>query len=163
MAGNAAAAGVPGCGAGTGSGAGTPTTDPTSSAALYGDYVFDHSAGNSSDSPFTITFGDPTISADLYFYTTGTAATITVSGGTLASSTPNSIFNNVNTLFYPDVPVVNGMITGHFGNGMTAVFEGLSVVSYVPEPASWLLLALGGLGLLCRRRRPAAKAGRAEV
>jgi len=142
---------------------GTPTTDPTSYEALFSDYVFDHSAGNNSDSPFVIS-GLLGTQADLYFYFTNGADKVTVDGAAPGTLVPSSIFNSGNTVYFPMVPIVNGQITGHFGNG-TAVIEGLTIVAEVgvPEPAAGTLLltALIGLPLLCRRRTRAAKAARA--
>ena len=135
-------------------GAGTPTTDPFSSAALHGDYIFDHSAGNDSDSPFTISGFDPVVSsADIYFYHGG--GTILIPGETPDPFTPSGIFNSGNTVCFLDVPVVGGQISGQFGPG-TTVIKGITIVSKVPEPGT-MTLALSGLAvvgaLLIRRRR----------
>jgi hypothetical protein len=145
---------------------GPPTTDPTSPEALFSDYVFDHSAGNTSDSPFTISGLGLAMTADLYFYHTSPDATITVDGATPAPFVGYGIFYSGNTLFFPNVPIVNGTISGHFGNGMTAVIEGLTIVTYnapVPEPSTGVLLLVGLVGLpwLSRRRLRAGKARRA--
>lgn len=133
---------------------------PTSSSALFGDYIFDHSAGNNSDSPFTITFLDPAVSADLYFYINGINR-VTVDGAIPAPFTSSGIFTsgiNGNTAFFANVPIVNGQITGHFGNEL-AVIGGMTVVTYVPEPATGVLLLVGAVGMpwLWRVRRRAAR------
>jgi hypothetical protein len=133
---------------------GTATTDPTSPLALLSDYVFDHSAANSSDSPFVIS-GLAGAQADLYFYLNSSAATVTVDGATASSFTPTGIYTTANTRYFARVPIVNGQITGHFGylpNG-TAVIQGLTIVASIPEPGTFVLLGFGGLGMLCWRRR----------
>src|SRR5207244_4252669 len=48
---------------------GTPTTDPTSAAALFSDYFFNNSAANNAgQSPFTISGLGNAPFVDLYFY-----------------------------------------------------------------------------------------------
>jgi hypothetical protein len=133
---------------------GPATGNGFSTEALFSDYVFDHSAGNQSDSPFSITGLGSATRADLYIYHSTADSTISVNGASPSPFTPNSIFSVANTLYFKDVPVVNGTITGNFGNGQTAVINGLSIVTAVPEPGTIALLVSACLALpLLRRRR----------
>ena len=62
--------------------------------------------------------------------------------------------------------VVDGGTTSWlpFGDGFRHPMGGqFGRLAKVPEPGSFLLLALGGLGLLCCFRRRATKAARAEA
>ena len=124
-------------------------------ASLYDDYIFNNSAGNSSPggSPFTITGLGSAPTADLYFYfvfNPATAGGTTVAGAPAGTVGTQNGFQNV--LFFDDVPVSGGTITGTFGAANTGVLGGLTI-NAIPEPTSLGLLALGGLGLLARRRR----------
>ena len=109
-----------------------PTTDPLSTAALFGDYVFNNSAGNhAGESPFQISgLGDAPY-VDLYFYRTGGG--VTIPGAGLSDFAAQGIFTAGNTLFYKRVPVSGGTVNGTFGSGI-AVICGMSIVSPLPRP-----------------------------
>jgi len=99
-----------------------PPAEATDPAALTCDYIFNYSAGNSSDSPFTISgLGDAT-EANLYFY--GTSG-INSAGITVDNTTASSVIGTAKAYF--SVPIVNGTITGNFGNGSTTVISGLTI------------------------------------
>ena len=110
----------------------TPTTDPLSTAALFGDYVFNNSAGNTAgESPFQISGLGSVPFVDLYFYHTGGG--VTIPGVGVAPFVAQGIFTPGNTYFFKRVPVTDGAVTGTFGSG-TAVICGLSIVSPLPQP-----------------------------
>lgn len=112
---------------------GTPTTDPTSAAALFSDYFFNNSAGNlAGESPFVIDGLGSTAAVDIYVYLGNPAAGETIPGSTLATFAGSGIFTSKNTRLYKDVPVVDGKVTGTFGSG-TAVINGLSIVKLLPR------------------------------
>lgn len=129
---------------------GAPTTDPTSAAALFSDYIFNKSAGNTTDeSPFTIGgLGDVPF-VDLYFYRNNGGLSVT--GGTRSPVAARGIFTVANTYFYKRVPVVNGQVEGLFGPG-TAVVNGLTIVVPgalgVSSQEGGLLISWSGSGTL---------------
>lgn len=121
---------------------GTPTTDATLGSALWSDYIFCNSAGNQGQNPqFTISGLGSATAVDLYFYVSGNGAGI--SAGSVTGT-----YIDANILFFDNVAVTNGTITGNLSNnGLCTVVEGLSIVS-VPEPGMFALLAAGLIGLL---------------
>ena len=127
-------------------------------ASLYDDYIFNNSAGNgvgAAGSPFTISGLGSATTIDLYMYfvfDAGRAGGTTVNGATDPDGTIGTFNGFPNVLFFDDVPVSGGLVTGIFGSSNTGVLGGLTIDA-VPEPASFGLFALGAVGLLGRRRR----------
>jgi hypothetical protein len=120
---------------------GTPTTDPTVGQALFSDYFFNNSAGNTAgESPFVISGLGSIPSVDLYFYRA--VGTISVAGIAPASMTPNGLFTAGNTVAFRGVPVVGGSVSGNFGPGVT-VINGLSIVKPLPQPIVKSLSPIG--------------------
>jgi hypothetical protein len=127
----------------------SPTTDPTSSAALFGDYIFVGSAGQVTGlADYTISglsaFG-PVV--DIYFYY-GANGRFGVPGSTNAPFAGSGIFTAGNTRFYSRVPVTNGSVTGTInippgGADSTVVVYGLTVQKS-PEQAVSLSIARQG-------------------
>lgn len=111
---------------------GPPTTDPTAAAALFSDYIFNNSAGNSAGtSPFTLSgLGDAPL-VDLYFYKG--PGTVSIPGSAASPFVPAGTYTTANTVYFRAVPVTDGTVTGVFGPG-TTVINGLSVVSPLPQP-----------------------------
>jgi hypothetical protein len=116
--------------------AGPPATgDPTSPGALLSTYVFNLSAGNTTaQSPFTITGLNGVPFVDIYIYR-GNGGT-SIPGSSTAPFVPRGIFTTANTVYYPNVPVVNGTVTGFFGPG-TAVIYGMTIK--MPQPGAFFL------------------------
>ena len=111
---------------------GAPTTNPTAPEALWSDYFFNNSAGNTAgESPFALTGLGAGPYVDLYVYRTGGAMTIT--GSPRSDFAGRGIFTAGNTHYYRLVPVVDGSVSGTFGSG-TAVIEGMTIVTLLPQP-----------------------------
>jgi len=122
---------------------GAPTTDATSSGALWSDYIFCNSAGNLSRAAFTISGLGSATTADLYFYVTG--------NGGISVGSAEGTYVGTNILFFDDVAVTGGTITGYLASDASysncTVLRGLSIVT-VPEPGAFALLAAALIGLL---------------
>ena len=119
---------------------GQDTTNPLLPAALFSDYIFNNSAGNTAgESPFEIRGFGAAASVDLYFYRS--SGGVTISGQTPATFTATGIFNSGNTIYFRNVPVSGGVVRGTFGSG-TAVINGMTIVcdcAVVPAPIQILL------------------------
>jgi hypothetical protein len=111
---------------------GVPATDPTSAAALFSDYIFNNSAGNTAgESPWTISGLGNAPFVDLYFYRS--LGGISIPGASATAFVGQGIFTPQNTVLFKGVPVTDGTVSGTFGSG-TAVINGLSIVSPLPHP-----------------------------
>lgn len=108
-----------------GDNSGGPAPDPKNGSALFNDYLFINSAANlAGEVPFTISGLGDQATVDLYFYRGG--GKITITNATTAAIIPSGIFTAANTLYFKDVPVADGSVTGVFGPGTTVV-AGLSI------------------------------------
>ncbi|MCL5098275.1 MAG: hypothetical protein M1608_12260 [Candidatus Omnitrophica bacterium] len=111
---------------------GPPTTNPTAPEALYSDYIFNNSAGNTAgESPWEISGLGNIPFVDLYFYRT--SGGVTIPGASQSPFVGQGIFNSGNTYYYSRVPVTNGIVDGTMGSG-TAVIEGITIVKPLPRP-----------------------------
>ena len=102
--------------------------------ALLNDYLFTHSSGNTSDAAFTISGLGDIETVDLIFQSPwpGLLAYVVINGAPEQVANPNTVMgtgSNAGNYIY-DVPVVNGEVTGTFGDGSgnTVVISGLSVL-----------------------------------
>jgi len=135
-------------------------TPATAQNSLFNDYVFNHSAGNSSNVSFTISGLTPLAAYDVYLYAgfgdIGHLAATSITGGTATAFTPTGIFTAANTVLYAVAADGSGNILGTMGAG-TNILAGVTVASPVPEPSSALLFSLGALVLVAfgARRRSA--------
>jgi hypothetical protein len=132
----------------------SPTVgQPTNANALLSDYVFNHSAGNSTNASFTLSDLTPGAIYDVYLYHSSDSS-IAITGGTLTPATLSGIYNSGNTALFVVNADGSGHITGTMGGGLN-VLNGLSVFSTAPEPSSFVLCGLGAIGMfiVVRRRR----------
>jgi hypothetical protein len=113
-------------------------TDPASTDALMGDYLFFiNSVMGVEKADFTISgLGDAPY-VDLYFISGshGTGArSFIVDGATPATFTANGIFTPDNTLYFSKVPVNGGKVTGSTGNPGLTVLDGLTIQTPLRQP-----------------------------
>jgi hypothetical protein len=129
--------------------AGDPAgTDPTSPNALFGQYVFVGSAGQTTGtSTFTISGLGSESTADLYFYY-GANPNISISGATKTTFAPNGIFTVGNTLYFKGVAVTNGTVNGTFGSGPVSVLYGLTIAPTAAGPGPKLSISRQGTGVV---------------
>ena len=120
----------------------SPATDRRSASALFADGIFvGFGAQITLTSDFTISGLGSTPNVDLYFY--ASAGEILVKGGTKALAPLGRFFTRDNTTFFPQVPVVDGKVHGHF-NGDPGRMAGLTLVS--AGPSSFILSNRPGNG-----------------
>lgn len=130
--------------------------DTNGGDALTTDYIFVNSAGSTSDANFTISdLGGST--ADLYFLVNFTQSSpgVFIPGST---GTPGFVGNGHTYVFFDNVPISGGVITGTLGDPNAAadvtVLSGLTIDAIaIPEPGSLALAVLGGIAVAVRRRR----------
>lgn len=110
-------------------------SDPAAPEALFGDYAYVGNAGQATQqADFTISGLGPVPSVDLYFYY-GYNGNITVTGAASAAFTSSGIFTPDNTIYFPNVPVTNGTVTGAVGNGSSLiVLDGITIQMAEPSP-----------------------------
>ena len=74
-----------------------------------------------------------------------------------SGSCDNADVTALGGLFNPSAPPLSSeQLSAQFGSAFAAAFEGGASGSAVPEPASLVLVGLGGLTLLAKRRRKQA-------
>ena len=123
-------------------------TDPADPNALWGDYLFFiNSLMGVEQADFTISGLGDAASVDLYFLSGshGVAARSFVVAG--ASSSPfvaNGIFTPDNTLYFANVPVTNGTVTGSTGNPGLTVLNGLTIQKPLPQLGALSIARQGG-------------------
>jgi hypothetical protein len=126
-------------------------TDPTAPDALWGDYLwFVSSVMGVDKAEFTISGLGTATSVDLYFLSGshGTGArNFIVNGASSAPFVPNGIFTTDNTLYFPNVPVTDGTVTGSTGNPPLTVLNGLTIQKPVSQPGP-LSIALDGVSVV---------------
>ncbi|MCX6873136.1 MAG: hypothetical protein NTW21_04920 [Verrucomicrobia bacterium] len=111
----------------------TPNND------LFRDYVFINTGGNGGNHTFTISGLGSAPTADLYFYYRtdyGLGMTITIGTETADTFTPVGIFTAGNTKYFANVPVVDGAISGTWGNGSVESLSGLTIKAAAGVPAA---------------------------
>lgn len=128
---------------------------------LYGNGVF--IGTNLDNTPLTITFtGAPVTAVGGNFYATdvsdafqGVSVTLTLSNGFTTTFTPTSVSNSFRG-FTTVLPIAS-LTLGAPGATRYVGMDNLTVGA-VPEPGTWLLMALGAGALLLRQSRRAARA-----
>ncbi|MCL5096034.1 MAG: hypothetical protein M1608_00560, partial [Candidatus Omnitrophica bacterium] len=112
-------------------------TDPGAETALFGDYCYVGNAGQvAQKADFIISGLGAAASVDLYFYF-GYNGNVSVAGASQATFGGNGIFTPDNTLYFANVPVINGTVTGTVGNGSSLiVLDGMTiqVANPLPQP-----------------------------
>ncbi len=108
--------------------------NPQSAPALFGDYVFVASAGQTTGtSTFTLQHLGSAPTVDLYFYY-GVNNAIEIPGVDALPFMGAGPFTSANTIYFKSVPVMDGGVTGVFGSGQVALLHGLSVRMPAPGP-----------------------------
>ena len=124
---------------------------------LFNDYMFNNSAGNSGNTPFTISGLTAGAQYDVYLYAgfqnASFLANTAITGGTETSFANHGIYTSGgNTVLWVATANGSGDISGVMGAG-TNILAGLTIASPVPEPSSAVLFGLSTLGFLLLRRK----------
>ncbi len=118
-----------------GSAEGAFTANATDGSALMSDWLFNNTYGNyAGRSEFTISGLGEVPSVNLYFYMAN--GQVLIPGVSSSPFTEQGIYvwpNTIYPVYFANVPVSQGRITGAFGGG-TAMIGGLSIESPSPQP-----------------------------
>ncbi|MCL5098394.1 MAG: hypothetical protein M1608_12875 [Candidatus Omnitrophica bacterium] len=118
-------------------------SDPTATAALFGDYILVGSGAQiTGQADFTISGLNDMSVVDLYFYYGSTAA-FTIPGATAKPFAASQTFTSANTMYFPSVAVANGSVTGTMGNGGLTILYGMTIQKPLVQPGP-LSIALQG-------------------
>ena len=109
-------------------------TDATASAALFGDYLFVGSAAQTTGrADFTVSGLGTAPAVDIYFFY-GSAGNFTLPGASPTAFTAAGLFTPANTVFFRNVPVTNGSLSGTVGSGSLTVLYGMTIQQPLPQP-----------------------------
>ncbi|MCL5098550.1 MAG: hypothetical protein M1608_13675 [Candidatus Omnitrophica bacterium] len=108
-------------------------TDPTASAALFGDFIaVGTGAQMTGMADFTINGLGTAAVVDLYFYYG--AGSFSIPGSSPTPFAGKGIFTSANTMFFAKIPVSNGSVSGTMGSGSLATLYGMTIQSPLPQP-----------------------------
>ncbi|HOY58830.1 MAG TPA: hypothetical protein PK640_11945, partial [Verrucomicrobiota bacterium] len=121
--------------------------DPAAADALWGDYLFFvDSVMGVERADFTISGLGIVPSVDLYFLSGSHgpgARSFVVNGASPAAFVANGIFTPDNTLYFANVPVTDGTVTGSTGNPALCVLNGLTIRKLVSQPQTLTIVRQG--------------------
>lgn len=117
-------------------------TEPEAEAALFGDYCYVGNGGQAAQkADFVVRGLGVASSVDLYFYY-GYNGNVSVAGASQSAFAGTGIFTPANTIYFANVPVTNGTVTGAVGNGSSLiVLDGMTIQMAEPLPQPFILSA----------------------